>query len=86
MSGICYKSLTITSNISSQFYQQMQATNDSTVDGCETNSTDQIVGPVMWLIIGQIILGIGSAPMFPLTLSYIDDAVKKHKFTSYTGK
>ena len=44
------------------------------------------LGLVKWLVIGQIIVGIGAAPLFPLVVSYIDDSVRKHELTSYTGK
>ena len=53
---------------------------------CQDESTSKEgMGPVKWIALGQIIWGCGSAPLMPLALSYINDAVKKHTFTSYTG-
>ena len=68
---------------------------DSSDDGQNTtagqlcqkeSSDDDGMGLVKWVVVGQVIWGCGAAPLFPLTLSYIDDAVQRHKFTSYTGK
>ncbi|XP_072037993.1 solute carrier organic anion transporter family member 2A1-like [Amphiura filiformis] len=59
--------------------------NSTTSNKCQKESTNDGMGPVKWIVIGQIIWGCGGAPLFPLTLSYIDDAVKRHKFTSYTA-
>ena len=62
---------------------------DSTIrisNQCQDESiSKEGMGPVKWIVLGQIIWGCGSAPLMPLALSYIDDAVKKHTFTSYTG-
>ncbi len=57
--------------------------NDTTSWQCMKG--DGGIGPVKWIVLGQVIWGCGAAPMFPLALSYIDDAVERHKFTSYTG-
>ncbi|XP_072039000.1 solute carrier organic anion transporter family member 2A1-like [Amphiura filiformis] len=54
-------------------------------DPCVEESKKTGIGPVKWLLIGQIIMGWGSSPLFALTVSYIDDAVEPHKFTSYTA-
>ena len=71
-------------------YQPGQESFNSSIpddrDKCQNSSEKDGMGSVKWVVIGQIIWGLGSAPMFPLTLSYIDDSVKRHKFTSYTGK
>ncbi|XP_033121665.1 solute carrier organic anion transporter family member 2A1-like [Anneissia japonica] len=37
---------------------------------------------VFWLIIGQILIGIGGAPMFPLTITYLDDSTVDSTTTS----
>ncbi|XP_072020345.1 solute carrier organic anion transporter family member 5A1-like [Amphiura filiformis] len=74
MSGVC----TLGDNVA-------DSQNSSTINKCQTESTVDGMGPVKWIVIGQIIWGCGGAPLFPLTLSYIDDAVKRHKFTSYTA-
>ncbi|XP_038044175.1 solute carrier organic anion transporter family member 2A1-like [Patiria miniata] len=34
-------------------------------------------------IIGQIVVGVGNAPIIPLAMTYVDDAVEKHKTTAY---
>ncbi|XP_038050223.1 solute carrier organic anion transporter family member 2A1-like [Patiria miniata] len=39
--------------------------------------------PIVWLIIGQIMLGIGNVPIKPLGTTYIDDAVGKHTTPVY---
>ena len=43
------------------------------------------LGSVAWIVVGQMLVGFGSAPTFPLIMSYLDDSVDKVKFTSYTG-
>ncbi|XP_071480109.1 solute carrier organic anion transporter family member 5A1-like, partial [Diadema antillarum] len=42
-------------------------------------------GQVWWIIVGQVMVGIGSAAFFPLLSTYIDDSVKKHNLTAYTA-
>ncbi|XP_022101247.1 solute carrier organic anion transporter family member 2A1-like [Acanthaster planci] len=36
-------------------------------------------------IIGQIIVGVGNAPIIPLAMTYVDDAVEKYKTTAYVA-
>ncbi len=81
--GVCM----ITSNPESQsthMYGNYSSKNFS--DSCAKEFNKKGMGPVKWLVVGQIIMGWGGSPMFPLITSYIDDAVKSHLFTSYTGK
>ena len=59
---------------------------NSTMDECAEASNLKGLGSVMWLVIGQVLMGVASAPILPITLSYIDDAVKAHKLTSYSGE
>ena len=56
----------------------------NTTAECQKSSKN--AGSVAWIVIGQIVVGVGSAPMFPLIMSYIDDSVSRRKYTSYTGK
>ncbi|XP_033121662.1 solute carrier organic anion transporter family member 2A1-like [Anneissia japonica] len=42
---------------------------------------------VAWLVMGQILIGIGSAPLFPLIITYLDDSTVDSTTTSiYIGK
>ena len=80
--GVCM----ITSNSESQskhMYDDLSSKNSS--DHCVEEATKKGMGSVKWLVIGQIIMGWGGSPLFALTMTYIDDAVKSHLFTSYTG-
>ena len=80
MSGVCNTD----SNFAGDMYKNVS--HNSSIDACGETSNVNGIGPVKWLVIGQIIIGVGSSPIFPLTLSYIDDAVKAHKLTSYSGE
>ena len=61
--------------------------NTSIVDDvCEGTETSGGFSLVKWLLIGQICIGCGAAPIFPLVLSHIDDSVRKHEVTTYTGR
>ncbi|XP_072029858.1 solute carrier organic anion transporter family member 5A1-like isoform X2 [Amphiura filiformis] len=60
-----------------------QSDDNSTSRQCDQSSSD--AGLVAWIVFGQIIVGIGSAPMFPLIMSYIDDSVSRVKYTLYTA-
>lgn len=56
----------------------------NTTAECQKSSKN--AASVAWIVIGQIVVGVGSAPMFPLIMSYIDDSVSRRKYTSYTGR
>ncbi|XP_033121663.1 solute carrier organic anion transporter family member 5A1-like [Anneissia japonica] len=61
---------------------------DVVQDGCAPGGSKegQQLG-VAWLIMGQILIGIGSAPMFPLILTYLDDStVDSTTMSIYIGK
>ncbi|XP_022083785.1 solute carrier organic anion transporter family member 2A1-like isoform X2 [Acanthaster planci] len=53
------------------------------IDPCNVEYEQPGFNPVSWLIIGQILLGIGNVPMKPLGTTYIDDAVGKHTTPIY---
>ncbi len=53
---------------------------------CDEGSQGGLFGPVKWLILGQIVAGLGSAVFYPLAVSYLDDCVGKLHLTSYTSK
>ena len=80
VSGVC----NIDSNVAGDMYKN--ASHNSSSDACGGASNASGMGLVKWLVIAQVIIGVGSSPIFPLTLSYIDDAVKAHKLTSYSGE
>ena len=82
MTGVC-----MTPESLAEYQPGQEAFNSSIADDrdCQDSSKKDGMGSVKWVVIGQIIWGLGVAPLFPLTLSYIDDSVKRHKFTSYTG-
>lgn len=85
-SGVCESSMLSTPIMLSNSNQMILASNDSsTVDECEGRTSNKLAS-VKWLIIGQIIIGAGSTPVWPLAFSYIDDAVEKHKLTTFTGE
>ncbi len=52
---------------------------------CDEGSQGGLSGPIKWLILGQILAGLGSAPYYALAISYIDDCVGKSQLTSYTS-
>ena len=79
-SGVC----NIDTNFAGDMYKNVS--HNSSSDACGGASNASGMGLVKWLLIGQIIIGVGSSPLFPLTLSYIDDAVKAHKLTTYSGE
>lgn len=58
--------------------------NSSSSDRCDSTSSG--LGQIWWIIIGQVILGAGSAPLYPLATTYIDDAVGKRRLVSYMGQ
>ena len=58
--------------------------NSTPSNGCESTSSG--LGQIWWIIVGQVILGVGSAPLYPLVTTYIDDAVGKRRLVSYMGK
>ena len=80
MSGVCNIDLNFAGDVNSS------VSHNSTTDACAEASNFQGLGSVMWLVVGQVLMGVASAPMLPITLSYIDDAVKAHKLTSYSGE
>ena len=45
-----------------------------------------ILSNALLLIIGELITGIGSGPVIPLLITYIDDCVGKVKVSVYVGK
>ena len=85
MTGVC-----MTQKSLAEYQPGLKSSVNSSIpddsDKCQESSEEDGMGSVKWVVIGQIIWGLGAAPLFPLTLSYIDDTVKRHKFTSYTGK
>ena len=54
---------------------------------CNGHSDHQgiTLGPIVWLILGRIVTGIGTSCLWAQIMSYLDDGVGKHKLTSYTG-
>ena len=58
--------------------------NTTSRDRC--GSTSGGLGQIWWIILGQVIVGIGSAPLYPLITTYIDDVVGKRRLVSYVGK
>ncbi|XP_033645503.1 solute carrier organic anion transporter family member 2A1-like isoform X1 [Asterias rubens] len=60
------------------------AANEDNTDPCEVDYDNETAfNPVWWLIIGQLLLGIGNVPVKPLGTTYIDDAVGKHTTPVY---
>ena len=55
-------------------------------DPCTKDFEQPAIKPVVWLIIGQILVGIGNVPVKPLSTTYIDDAVGKHTTAVYMGE
>ncbi len=53
-------------------------------DECASSSGG--LGPIWWIVIGNVLVGIGSAPLYPLITTYIDDAVGKRRLVSYMGR
>ncbi|XP_033121354.1 solute carrier organic anion transporter family member 2A1-like, partial [Anneissia japonica] len=58
-----------------------------TEDRCASGgSTVEQPLSVFWLVIGQILIGIGAAPIFPLTITYLDDSTVDSTTTAiYVG-
>ncbi|XP_072037932.1 solute carrier organic anion transporter family member 2A1-like [Amphiura filiformis] len=93
--GFC-KSMETSANLYGLANQSNQSSNDSqpqehganyinmTQDMCE-GELSKGMGLVKWLLLGQVLIGIGAAPAFPLTISYLDDCVQKHELTTYTA-
>lgn len=86
--GICILDATDSSTLSSaQLFQNESSNhlyNSTFSNGCGSTSTG--FGQIWWIIIGQVIVGIGSAPLYPLVTTYIDDAVGKRRLVSYMGE
>lgn len=59
---------------------------NTSIDVCEGTESSGGFSLVKWLLIGQICIGCGAAPIFPLVLTHIDDSVRKHEVTTYTGR
>ena len=53
---------------------------------CSLEFEKPAFNPVVWLIIGQILVGIGNVPMRPLGTTYIDDFVRKKETPILLGK
>ncbi|XP_071946098.1 solute carrier organic anion transporter family member 2A1-like, partial [Antedon mediterranea] len=53
-------------------------------DACTSGESSEEVqsSGVFWLVIGQIFIGIGGAPLFPLILTYLDDSTVDSSTTS----
>ena len=73
-------------NETDPFVDYCSADHQDKQDPCMVEYEQPGVDPVWWLIIGQVLLGIGNVPMKPLGTTYIDDAVGKHTTPVYIGK
>ena len=83
-SGICSSDSTDSSTTAAQPSQNESSNNPTFSNGCGTTSSG--LGQIWWIIVGQVIVGIGSAPLYPLVTTYIDDAVGKRRLVSYMGE
>ncbi|XP_071946086.1 solute carrier organic anion transporter family member 2A1-like [Antedon mediterranea] len=56
-------------------------------EGCTTGESSEEVqsSGVFWLVIGQIVIGLGATPMFPLFVTYLDDSTVDSTTTSIQG-
>ena len=53
-------------------------------DACtaqEEESSGALMRQVAWIIAGRVLIGVGTAPLSPLALTYIDDCIDR-SFTS----
>ncbi|CAO1319586.1 unnamed protein product [Diamesa serratosioi] len=48
-------------------------------------SKSSTFGPVLFFVIGQVLLGCGSSPLFTLGTTYVDDHVRKESSSMYIG-
>ena len=53
---------------------------------CDLERRGSILSKAWLLILGELITGIGSGPVIPLLITYIDDCVGKVKVSVYVGK
>lgn len=60
-----------------------ESTKCSTQDIADAGSQ---IGKAMWFFIGQALTGIGQAPIWPLSLTFLDDNVGKSNMPAYLGK
>ncbi|XP_071962091.1 solute carrier organic anion transporter family member 1A4-like [Antedon mediterranea] len=51
----------------------------------ETEGLQSMWSNVFWLMLGQILIGIGNTPLKPLGTTYIDDSVEDHKTGFYVA-
>ena len=51
----------------------------------EERNSGSLMWQVSWIIIGQLLTGIGTSPISPLSVTYMDDSLKRTSTSVYVG-